>query len=113
MMRNEGSLFVVVIAQIEGFEKKSSSGLTVALGGGISVPIGHLTNNLITSNCATFAEKPKVFIFIDPDFVTNSTSSTDTSFLVCVLHSFYLVLCFVFGVLILLKNSGMAWYLIE
>jgi len=71
-MSNEGSLFVVVIAPIEGTEERNSTGLTVALGRGIRVPIGHLTNNFITSNCATFAEKPKVFIFIDPGVATNS-----------------------------------------
>jgi hypothetical protein len=108
MMRNEGSLFVVVIGTIEGMQERNSTGLTVALGGGISVPIGHLTNNFITTQCATFAEKPKVFIFIDPDVVTNSTSSTDTSILVCTsLFLLILVLCFVFGALILFKKF---WY---
>jgi hypothetical protein len=71
-MSNEGSLFVVVIAPIEGVDEKSATGLTVALGGDAPVPIGHLTNNCITSQCATFAEKPKVFIFIDPEVTTNS-----------------------------------------
>jgi hypothetical protein len=72
LMSNEGSLFVVVIAPIEGVEERNSTGLTVSLGGDTPVPIGHLTNNFITSNCATFAEKPKVFIFIDPGVATNS-----------------------------------------
>jgi hypothetical protein len=71
-MSNEGSLFVVVIAPIEGVEERNSTGLTVSLGGDTPVPIGHLTNNFITSNCATFSEKPKVFIFIDPGVATNS-----------------------------------------
>jgi hypothetical protein len=71
-MSNEGSLFVVVIAPIQGTEKKDATGLTVALGGDTPVPIGHLTNNFVTSNCTTFADKPKVFIFIDPGVTTNS-----------------------------------------
>jgi hypothetical protein len=71
-MSNEGSLFVVMIAPIEGMEERSSTGLTVALGGDTPVPIGHLTNHFITSNCTTFAEKPKIFIFIDPGVATNS-----------------------------------------
>jgi hypothetical protein len=70
-MSNEGSLFVVVIGTIQRFEERSSTGLTVSLGGDTPVPIGHLTNNFITSNCSTFAEKPKVFIFIDPEVTTN------------------------------------------
>jgi hypothetical protein len=74
-MSNEGSLFVVVIAPIEGMEERNSTGLTVALGGDTPVPIGHLTNDFITSNCATFAEKPKVYIFIDPEVTTNSTDT--------------------------------------
>jgi hypothetical protein len=71
-MSNEGSLFVVVIAPLKGLEKKSATGLTVALGGAKTVPIGHLTNHFATKKCATFAEKPKVFIFIDPEVETNS-----------------------------------------
>jgi hypothetical protein len=71
LMSNEGSLFVVVIGTIEGFEERNSTGLTVALGGDTPIPIGHLTTNFITSNCATLAEKPKVFIFIDPGVATN------------------------------------------
>jgi len=71
-MSNEGSLFVVVIAPLKGLEKKSATGLTVALGGAEPVPIGHLTNNFSTLKCVTFAEKPKVFIFIDPEVETNS-----------------------------------------
>jgi hypothetical protein len=70
-MSNEGSLFVVVIAPIEGVEEKSATGLKVALGEDGPVPIGHLTKNFITSKCATFAEKPKVFIFIDPEIGKN------------------------------------------
>jgi hypothetical protein len=73
-MSNEGSLFVVVIAPIEGTEERNSTGLTVALGAGIRVPIGYLTNNFITSYFATFAGKPKVFIFIDPEVTTNSVN---------------------------------------
>jgi hypothetical protein len=71
LMSNEGSLFVVMIAPIEGVEEKSSTGLTVTLVGGIRVPIGYLTKNFITSKCASFAEKPKVFYFIDPGVATN------------------------------------------
>jgi hypothetical protein len=71
-MSNEGSLFVVVIAPIEGDEEKSDTGLKVALGEDGPVLIGHLTNNFITSKCVTFAEKPKVFIFIDSEVATNS-----------------------------------------
>jgi hypothetical protein len=74
LMSNEGSLFVVVIAPIEGLEEKSATGLTVALGGGICVPIGNLTKNFVTSQCPTFAEKPKVFIFIDPEVKSNFMS---------------------------------------
>ena len=70
-MSNEGSLFVVVIGTIEGMEERNSTGLTVALGGDTPVPIGHLTKYFITSNCATFAEKPKVFIIIDLEVTTN------------------------------------------
>jgi hypothetical protein len=70
-MSNEGSLFVVVIAPIEGVEEKSATGLTVALGGKSPVPIGHLTRNFVTSQCTAFAAMPRVFIFIDPEVTAN------------------------------------------
>jgi len=70
-MSNEGSLFVVVIAPIEGVEKKCATGLTVALGGKRPVPIGHLTWNFVTSQCTAFAGMPRVFIFIDPEVTAN------------------------------------------
>jgi hypothetical protein len=83
-MSNEGSLFVVVIAPIEGTEEKNATGLTVALGGDTPVPIGHLTSNFVTSRCATFAERPKVFIFIDPQVATDSPNSMGTSITACI-----------------------------
>lgn len=70
-MSNEGCLFVVVIARIEGVEERSSTGLTVALGNGDPVPIGHLTRNFVTSQCTAFAGMPKVFVFIDPEVSSN------------------------------------------
>jgi len=74
-MINEGSLFVIIIATIDGFDD-SGSGLTVHLGGERPVPIGQLTGKFVTSQCTAFAERPKIFIFIDPGTEKNSVQYT-------------------------------------
>lgn len=76
LLNDEGSLFVVVIATIGEVDEESGTGLTVLLSEGSSqVPIGHLTKYFITSQCAAFANKPKIFIFIDPEVASCAFAS--------------------------------------
>lgn len=65
---------MVVIAPIKGQEMKNSVGLSVALGGAGAkpVPTGDLTSIVITSVCPTFADKPKIFFFIDPEIANDA-----------------------------------------
>jgi len=66
-MMNEGSLFITVFGHIRnlGIENEDSSGLAVDIGEGELVPIGDLTRKFITTECPTFAAKPKVWFFLD------------------------------------------------
>lgn len=76
-MSNEGSLFVVVIAPIEGIDERNATGLTVTLGGGNRVPIGHLTRYFITSECPALAKKPKMLFFFDPQVTFDGNLSSE------------------------------------
>jgi hypothetical protein len=68
-MSNDSCLFVVVFAAIVdlGMKNEKASGLAVDLGVSGIVPIGQLTVQFVANKCATFAAKPKVFMFFDPD----------------------------------------------
>lgn len=83
LMSNEGSLFVVVIAPIEGIDEQNATGLTVTLGGGNRVPIGHLTRYFITSECPALAQKPKMLFFFDPQVTCDAELSSQKVGLQC------------------------------
>jgi len=71
-MENEGSLCVAVFGKVKdlGIGNPDRSGLAVDVGGEC-VPIGQLTRNFISSECPTFASKPKIFLIFDTETSTD------------------------------------------
>jgi hypothetical protein len=75
-MANEGSLFVVVLGTILNQDDRQGAGLAVDLMEGGIVPLGALKEKFIVSKCTTFANKPKVFAFIDTKLRTEGLNAT-------------------------------------
>jgi len=71
-MENEGCLFVAVFGKIRdlGVGKEDASGLAVKVGGNY-IPIGDLTREFISSQCPTYAGKPKIFCVLDTETTTD------------------------------------------
>jgi hypothetical protein len=66
LISDEGWLMVFVIATIEKTPDDENAELAVKILNEL-VPIQQLTGLFVGSKCATYAEKPKVFFFLDFD----------------------------------------------
>jgi len=75
LMDNVGCLFTVVFGKIKEYRVENNCSiacLAVDVGDREFVPIGDLTRNFITTECPTFAGKPKICIFLDTDTATDN-----------------------------------------
>jgi hypothetical protein len=70
LISDEDWLMVFVIAPIKGYLVDGNAELAVKIEEEL-VPIQQITGLFVGSKCATYAEKPKVFFFLDLDAANN------------------------------------------
>jgi len=72
-MEIEGCLLIAVFGKIVDVQGDTRDHSELAVGiGGEFVPIGDLTRKFISSECPTFAAKPKIWLFLDAKTSTDN-----------------------------------------